>query len=72
MNRLKEIRLERGYTQTHVSDSIGVGQNVLSQYETGVRHPSRLAWYALSVFYRVNQAWLEGLEDEKTPNSRHR
>lgn len=72
MNRLKEIRLERGYTQTHVSDSIGVGQNVLSQYETGVRHPSRLAWYALSAFYRVNQAWLEGFEDKKTPNGGHR
>ena len=68
MNRIKEIRLKRGFTQTQVGDAIGVRPNVLSQYETGVRTPSRLAWYALSMFYRVDQAWLEGLEDEKTLN----
>lgn len=35
--RLKEIRKQRGLTQTEVANKIGVAQNTYSQYENGKR-----------------------------------
>lgn len=37
--RLKEIRLNKGITQEDLAKELNVGQNTISQWETGERTP---------------------------------
>ncbi len=38
--RLKEIRLQKGFSQKKIADELGCSPNVYSRYETGDRQPS--------------------------------
>lgn len=40
MNRVKEIRLKHGVTQTEIAEVAGVSQRAVSQWETGKTDPS--------------------------------
>jgi len=41
--RLREVRLSHGWSQARMGGYLGIGQNVLSQYEKGKRKvPSRI------------------------------
>lgn len=35
MNKIKELRKEKGLTQTQLAELAGTGQNRISQYESG-------------------------------------
>jgi len=37
-NKLKQIRKERGMTQTDLAQMIGVSKSLISNYEAGLRH----------------------------------
>ena len=37
--RLKELRLSKGITQEELAEKLNVGQNTISQWETGDRIP---------------------------------
>lgn len=39
-NRLKEIRAERGLSQTQLADMVGVSRNTISSIETGQFNPT--------------------------------
>ncbi|WP_370656967.1 helix-turn-helix domain-containing protein, partial [Klebsiella pneumoniae] len=39
LNRIKELRIEKGVTQSTVAKAIGISQGMLTNYETGKRSP---------------------------------
>lgn len=43
MNRIKEIRMKHGATQTDIAEVAGVSQRAVSQWETGKTDPSPLS-----------------------------
>lgn len=43
MNRIKEIRMKYGATQTDIAEVAGVSQRAVSQWETGKTDPSPLS-----------------------------
>lgn len=42
MLNLKIMRIRKGMTQTELANKVGVSQNSLSLYETGLRFPRRM------------------------------
>ena len=67
MNRLRELRKEKGYSQTKMQMLTGIDQSDYSKLETGKR------LYTFSQCQRIAQAlgtsmdYLAGLTDEKKP-----
>lgn len=67
MNRLKELRKEKGYSQTKMQMLTGIDQSDYSKLETGKR------WYTFSQCMRIAEVlgtsmdYLAGLTDEKKP-----
>ncbi len=67
MNRLRDLRKEKGYSQTKMQMLTGIDQSDYSKLETGKR------LYTFSQCVRIAQAlgtsmdYLAGLTDEKKP-----
>lgn len=65
MNRIAELRKERGFSQSKVAEYIGVAQNTLSQYETEQRNlPIRIMMELVKLF-GVSPAYLMGETDSR-------
>lgn len=56
--RLKQLRKQRGMTQTEVAAAIGVTRSVVSLYETEMRQPSPGMIVALARLYGVSTDYL--------------
>ena len=70
--RIRDMRTDRGLTQTDVAKLLHVSQNTYSQYEIGItRYPLDVV-VKLAEFYGVSVDYLVGLTDEKTPYPRKR
>ena len=52
--RLKELRVEKGYTQRQVAIAIGCSVNNYSRYERGEREPDIYTLKALSKYFEVS------------------
>lgn len=63
VNKLKELRLEKGLTQAEVSIALGLSRNAFANYEKGLRQPSLETLKALCKFFNVTADYLLGLED---------
>ncbi|MCQ2399107.1 MAG: helix-turn-helix transcriptional regulator [Clostridia bacterium] len=48
-NRLKEIRQEKGISQTELALSVGVSRNTISSIETGQFSPTAKLAYVISI-----------------------
>lgn len=57
-DRLKELRTHFQLTQQQLADAIGVKQQTVATWETGLRNPSENIIKTLLKTYRVNEAWL--------------
>lgn len=66
MERLRELRLTRGMTQTQVGDLIGVSCVTIGRYEAGEREPSNAKIAALADYFGVSVDYLMG-RDEGQP-----
>lgn len=64
---IRNIRIDRGYTQKQIADYLGISQNTYSQYEVGVLNYPVDAVVALAAFYQVSTDYLLGLTDVKEP-----
>lgn len=53
MNRFREVRKSKGYTQKDVAEHTGIAQSSISQYESGKRSPQLDIVIALAKFYNV-------------------
>lgn len=63
MERLRELRLQRGMTQTQVGDLIGVSCVTVGRYEAGEREPSNAKISALADYFGVSIDYLMGRDE---------
>ena len=52
--KLKEIRINRGYSQQDAAESVGVSRYLISKYENNISIPRGKTLLALARFYKVN------------------
>ena len=67
MKRLKELRLERGYTQKKMQELTGIDQRNYSKLETGQRYPTTIQLIRLSIALQTSVDYLVGLTENKAP-----
>ena len=65
IERLRELRIERGLTQTQIAQSTGLSQPALANWEKGKRIPNAVAIIKLAKFFNVSADYLLGLTDEE-------
>lgn len=57
-DRIKEIRVAFGMTQTDFGNKIGISQNYIWMLESGVREPSERVIRDICREFSVNETWL--------------
>lgn len=63
IERLKELRSEKGLSQAQLAKATGISTGAIGFWETGERVPNALAIITLSKFFGVSSDYLLGLED---------
>jgi len=71
-NRIRDIRIDKEYSQTLVAKQLSIAQNTLSQYETGERNIPNETLVKLAIFYNTSIDYLLGLTSIKEPYPRDR
>ena len=69
MNRLKELRLERGLTVKELANNISNSSANISRYERGVTDPKLETWEKLAQYFDVDPEYLVGWSDVKRKNA---
>lgn len=70
--RIRDMRTDRGLTQSKIAELLHVSQNTYSQYEIGTTRFPLDAVIKLAEYYGVSVDYLVGLTDEPTPYPRKR
>ena len=70
MNRLRELRKERGYTQIKMQMLTGIDQSDYSKLETGKRYYTFEQLKKIALTLDSSMDYLAGLTDEKKPYPR--
>ena len=70
MNRLKELRIEKGYTQIKMQMLTGIDQSDYSKLENGKRYYTFEQCRKLAIALDTSMDYLAYLTDEKKPYSR--
>ncbi|MGM9643769.1 MAG: helix-turn-helix domain-containing protein [Eubacteriales bacterium] len=70
MTRLKELRLEKGYTQIKMQHLTGIDQSDYSKIESGKRYFTFEQCKRIALALGTSMDYLAGLTDEKTPYPR--
>lgn len=63
MERLKQLRKEKGLSQQRLSIETGIAQVTVSEYESGRNYPSVKTLIKLAGFFGVSTDYLLGLSD---------
>lgn len=69
-NRLRELRLKKGYTQIKVQMKTGIDQSDYSKLETGKRYPNFQQAEQLAELYATSIDYIYGITDESKPYPR--
>ena len=64
---IRNIRIDRGYTQKQSAQHLGISQNTYSQYEVGILNYPVDAIVKLADFYEVSTDYLLGRTSRKDP-----
>lgn len=70
MNRLRELRKEKGYTQVKIQMMTGIDQSDYSKLESGKRYFTFEQCRKLAIALDTSMDYLSGLTDEKKPYPR--
>ena len=70
MTRLKELRLEKGYTQLKMQMLTGIDQSDYSKIESGKRYYTFEQCRRIALALGTSMDYLAGLTDEKKPYTR--
>ena len=70
LTRLKEMRLERGYTQIKMQMLTGIDQSDYSKIEAGKRHYTFEQCKRIALALNTSMDYLAELTDEKEPYTR--
>lgn len=60
--RLKELRCEKGLSQTELAKALHVSQRSISSWETGFRQPDFETLALITQFFEVTADYLLGIE----------
>lgn len=60
MNRLKELRKEKGLILDEIQSEIGINRGTYNNYENGKTEPKPETWQALADFFGVSVPYLRG------------
>lgn len=63
-DRIKQLRLSRGWSQQELADKLGVTNVAVSQWERGVKQPKMEMREALCDLFNVNMEYLNGNWDK--------
>lgn len=69
MNKLKELRKQKGLTQTQVAQYIGISQNNYSYWENGKVKIDNDSLQKLADLFDVSVDYLLGREEKKPPEN---
>ena len=69
MNRVKEIRLKHGVTQTEIAEVAGVSQRAVSQWETGKTDPSAASVSKIAAKYGEDAETIVFEDTKKDPEN---
>ena len=64
VERLKELRIEKGLTQTQLAKELRVNQRTISNWEVGERQPDLDTLEVIAKYFNVSYDYLLGLTDE--------
>lgn len=64
-DRLKQLRKEKGYTQSVVASALNYGYTAISNYESGKNQPSIEDLIRLSELFQVTVDYLIGISNNK-------
>lgn len=67
--RLKNLRIQNGYTQKEMAENLGTSQPSYQNWEKGTRKPSRITLQKISNFFNVSTDFLLGETDIPDPES---
>lgn len=70
--RIRDLRIDRGLTQSQVAQMLNVKQNTYSQYEIGVLNYPLDVVIRLAQFYGTSTDYLLGLTDVPDPYPRRK
>lgn len=70
MNRIKQLRKEKGYTQVKIQMMTGIDQSDYSKIESGKRYFTFEQCRKLAIALDTSMDYLAGLTDEKKPYPR--
>ena len=62
--RLKELRIEKGLTQTQLAKELRVNKRTISNWEVGERQPDLDTLEVIAKYFNVSYDYLLGLTDE--------
>lgn len=65
-NRIKELRKEKGMTQTQLAEKLNMTKSIVSAYETDVKSPSYNSLIKISEIFNVTTDYLLGTENRKS------
>ncbi len=71
MNKLKELRIKKGYTQIKMQMLTGIDQSDYSKLENGKRYYTFEQCRKLAIALDTSMDYLAGLTDEKEPYPRN-
>lgn len=72
MNRLKELRIEKGFTQIKMQMLTGIDQSDYSKIESGKRYYTFEQCRKIALALDTSMDYLAGLTDEKKPYPRNK
>lgn len=61
--RLKELRIEKGYSQRSIATTLGISATCYAGYEQGYRQPDLKMLAKICVLLKISADYLLGLED---------
>lgn len=63
MNRIQQVRLARGLSQSRLAQMVGVSRQAIGQYESGERTPGGDVLVRLAQVLGVSSSYLLGMSD---------
>ena len=69
MNRIKELRTEKGITQADLAKILKISDRAVGYYENGDREPDYSTLLKIATYFDVSIDYLLGVSDIKNTNS---
>lgn len=64
INRLNQLRIEKGYTLEDIERKTGIKRSTYNNYENGNTEPKLATWEKLADFFQVSLPFIQGYDSE--------